>query len=420
MRRLPANGRRFGALGHRDFALLWWGQAVSQLGNGVYTIALALATLQVDNRPSALAIVLAARVVPTTLLVLIGGAAADRIPRRLAMVGSDIVRGSVVAVVAVLIAAGQARLWTLVLLSVVFGIGDSFFAPAANSILPELLPEDLMQQGNALNTTSVQFAQGLIGPSVGGVMVGVLGVAWSFGIDAATYAASIGCLIAMSATAKRTASGRSLLADAVAGLRYIAGRRWLYLTILGAGTANLVGFAPFAVLVPLLVRRDLHGGGIALGLVTGAGGAGGVVAGVIAARLARPRRRILVMWSSWAITGVAALAQAIAGSTWLVGGLNAAVLGFTAYGDVLVFGLIQSEVPKEMLGRTFSVVRLLAVGFTPIGTVGAGFLANAIGVRPTLAACAAAYLIPALVVFVPGAQQPDMPAVAVSDTACGQ
>ena len=396
---------------------MWCGQAVSQLGNGMYIIALAIETTRIDKRPSALAIVLGARVAPTALLLLVGGAAADRFPRRRAMIASDLTRGGAVAVVATLLAAGEVRLWTLVALSILFGVGDSFFAPAESSILPELLPEELLQQGNALSTTSSEFAQGLVGPSIGGVAVGFFGTAWTFGIDAATFAVSIGCLIAMTAGGRPQPSSRSLVGDAVAGLRYISGRRWLYLTIIGAGVANLVGFAPFSVLMPLLVRRDLHGGGLALGLVTAAGGAGGVAAGLIAARLTRPRRRIVVMWACWALVGVAALGQSVAGSTWLVGVLNAGVLGFTAYGDILVFGLIQSEIPKEMLGRTFSVVRLLAFGFTPVGTVGAGFLADALGVRQTLAACAAAYLLPALVVFIPGAQEPDQRTACVPDTA---
>ncbi|MGA7988439.1 MAG: MFS transporter [Candidatus Dormiibacterota bacterium] len=100
-------GRRFAALRHRDFALLWSGQSVSLVGDGVFMVALALETLHIDDHPAALSLVLAARLVPTVLLLLVGGVIVDRIPRRVAMLVSDVTRGLAVAVVALLVALGD-------------------------------------------------------------------------------------------------------------------------------------------------------------------------------------------------------------------------------------------------------------------------------------------------------------------------
>ncbi|MGH7666551.1 MAG: MFS transporter, partial [Candidatus Dormibacteria bacterium] len=94
------------ALRERDFALLWSGQTVSLLGDGVYTIALALETLRVDSRPTGLSFVLAARLVPTVLLLLVGGVVVDRVPRRLAMLASDTVRGASATALALLTGLG--------------------------------------------------------------------------------------------------------------------------------------------------------------------------------------------------------------------------------------------------------------------------------------------------------------------------
>ena len=80
-------------LRHRDFALLWSGQTVSMLGDGGFTVTLALETLRVDPHPIGLSYVLAARLLPAVVFVLLGGAIADRVPRRLAMLGSDLARG---------------------------------------------------------------------------------------------------------------------------------------------------------------------------------------------------------------------------------------------------------------------------------------------------------------------------------------
>jgi MFS family permease len=85
-----APGRTPSALRHRDFALLWSGQSISLIGDGVYTVALALETLRIDNHPLALSLVLAARLLPTVLLLVAGGVIVDRVPRRMAMLTSDV------------------------------------------------------------------------------------------------------------------------------------------------------------------------------------------------------------------------------------------------------------------------------------------------------------------------------------------
>ena len=127
----------FRALGERDFALLWSGQAVSSLGDGVFSVALIIEVLRVDNRPTALAYVIAARAVPSVCLALVGGVVVDRIQRRLAMLASDVVRGLAVGSIALLVATGHANLTGLIVMSAVFGAADSFFGPASMSMVPE-------------------------------------------------------------------------------------------------------------------------------------------------------------------------------------------------------------------------------------------------------------------------------------------
>lgn len=157
----------FAALRHRDFALLWSGQSVSQVGDGILTVALALEALTLTHRPSGFALVIAARMVPSILLTVVSGVIVDRVSRQLAMLVSDAVRALAVGLIAGLIATGRLRLWELVVMSIVFGIADSFFGPAVNAVMPELLDTELLVQGNALASTSQQLASGFLGPAVG-------------------------------------------------------------------------------------------------------------------------------------------------------------------------------------------------------------------------------------------------------------
>jgi MFS family permease len=263
------------ALRHRDFALLWSGQSVSLVGDGVYTVALALETLRIDNHPIALSLVLAARLLPTVLLLVVGGVIVDRIPRRLAMLASDATRGAAVAVIAALVALGVLQIWELIVLSAVFGAADALFYPASTAVTPEILPADLLVQGSALNHTSETVAQNLIGPALGGLVVAALGYEWGFVIDAASFVVSGACILLMAPRPSPRSSGHSALADAREGLRYVRSQRWLWVSLAGAGFGNFIAFAPLAVLVPLLVRNVLQQGPVALGLVLATGGVGG-------------------------------------------------------------------------------------------------------------------------------------------------
>ncbi|MGH7643440.1 MAG: MFS transporter [Candidatus Dormibacteria bacterium] len=171
----------------RDFRLVWSGSLVSRLGDGVFTVAVALEALRVDHQPTGLAFVLAARAVPSVLLSILGGVVVDRIPRRTTMLVADLVQGTAVGVIGILVFLGQITLWQLVLMAIVFGAADAFSGPASTALLPELLPKEAITQANALNSTSSELCVNLIGPAAGGLAVGVIGTAAAFGFDAALW-----------------------------------------------------------------------------------------------------------------------------------------------------------------------------------------------------------------------------------------
>jgi MFS family permease len=398
--------RYFEPLRHRDFALLWSGQAVSQLGDGVFTVTLAIEALRLDQRAIGLSYVLAARLLPAVLFTLAGGVLVDRVPRRLAMLASDLARGFAVAIVTVLVATGAIHLTWLVVMAFIFGLGDAVFFPAAMAITPELLPSELLLGASALNGTSLQVAGVLIGPAVGGLLVGVLGTAWGFGIDAVSFLVSAAAIYAMSARSSPMPSGHSPLEDLREGLRFCRSRRWLWVSMLGASVGNFVAFSPLGAMIPLLVKQVLHGGGVALGLVLAAGGLGGATATVIAGRRRPPRRRLVHLWIGWGLSGVGVLGLGFVPDLWLAGGVAFVTYGLDAYGSVMFNPLIQEGVPEALLGRVSSVDYLFGFALSPLGLVAAGLAADAIGVRPTLIVGGAITALTACIPFLPGVEDP--------------
>jgi MFS family permease len=397
----------FEPLRHRDFALLWSGQTVSMVGDGVFTVTLAIETLRVDPHATGLSYVLAARLLPAVVFVLIGGVIVDRFSRRLVLLGSDLARGAAVAVITVLVATGNIDLAALIVMAFVFGLADALFYPATTAITPELVPGDLLVGASALNSTSSRLAQILIGPAVGGLIVGLVGTAWGFGIDAASFAVSAAAVVAMAARPKPAPSTESPLRDIADGLRYCRSQRWLWVTILGAALDNFVSFSPLGVLIPLLVERSLHGGGLALGLVLAAGGLGGVTASLVLGHRGAPRRKVLHLWLGWGLSGVGLLGLGFVPDVWLAGGVAFVVYALDTYGSVLWNPLIQQAVPPAMIGRVSAVDYFFSFALSPLGLVAAGAVAQSIGVRPTLIIGGAVTALTTLIPFVPGVRDPD-------------
>ena len=396
-------------LRNRDFALLWSGQTVSSLGDGIFTIALTIVTLRIAHSPTALAYVFAARAVPSIGFSLLGGVVVDRASRRLVMLGSDAVRGGAVGLIALLASRGELRLWELILMSVIFGTADAFFSPASTAIIPELLDGPLLAKGNALGQLSNQLSRGIVGPAFGGFIVGTVGIAWSFSIDAVSFAGSGICLLVMRAGSKPATVKESPLRSAAVGLRYVLDRNWLKISLVGGALANFVGFVPLGVLLPLLVRTSLKGSASQLGFVFAAGGSAGIIISLIVAKIGSPRRFVSATWIAYTAGSLSIALLAFASNIWVAGIMVSAEVGLFLYGDILWTAMLQDHVPKELLGRVSSVVYLFAFSLGPLGLLAGGFAASLLGIRHAiLASGLIAAAICAVVPFAPGVRDPEI------------
>ncbi len=397
------------SLRHRDYALLWGGQSVSVLGDGIYTVAIALAALHLSNHASTLAYVEAARILPNAFLLLFAGALVDRLPRRFVVLGSDVLRGASVAVLAFLAATHTVNLTALIVLSAAVGVGDAFFYPAYRAILPELLPAELLTQGNAFNSASQTIGNAFLGPAIGGVLIAFGGLSLGFAVDAATFVVSGICALLMTRIPAPAASDNSLVHDAHEGLRWTMRQRWLWYGIIAAGLINFAAFSPLAVTVPLIVRDVLHQSAASYGATIGAFGIGGLLAAAIAARRGSPKHRVSVIWGLWAFAALALVGIGSAPDVLVVAVCGAIAFFGITYGNLLWATLMQDTVPAEMLGRASSVDWLFSICLSPLGLLFAGVLAGAIGARDTVLIGAAVGMLACLVVFLPGVRDPDRP-----------
>src|SRR5829696_2229816 len=185
-----------GALRERNFRMFFAGQAVSLLGDGMVPVALVFAVLEITGSPSALGLVLAARVLPTVVLLLVGGVVADRVSRRQVMIVADIARMLAQGAMAAVLIAGVAEVWMLAVLAAVGGAATAFFEPASTGLVPMTVSAGRLQQANALQGLS-RAAGAIAGPAIAGVLVATVGPGAALAVDGATFAVSAAFLMAL-------------------------------------------------------------------------------------------------------------------------------------------------------------------------------------------------------------------------------
>jgi MFS family permease len=377
--------RLLAPLRHRDFRLLWTGMCVSLLGDGVFLVAMAWQVYALSNSPAALALVGVAMTVPTIVFLLLGGVVSDRLDRRRIMLGADVARGLAVGLMAVLSLTGALELWHVVALVAVYGAGQAFFSPAFDAIVPDVLPPDELAQANALDQFVRPIALRLAGPALGGVLIALLGAGSAFALDALSFAVSAGALLAMTPRPRKAASEHAtVMADIGAGLRYIRAHVWLWATFASAAIAYLLFMGPAEVLLPYIVKNDLHGSAADLGIVFAAGGIGSVGCAVVLGQRGLPRRDITFMYVTWTLATFAIAGYGVATAVWQ---LMIASLAFNALetaGTIVWATAKQRHVPAALLGRVSSLDWLISIGLLPLSFALTGPVTSAIGAQATL------------------------------------
>ncbi|MEN3279718.1 MAG: hypothetical protein V7607_858 [Solirubrobacteraceae bacterium] len=377
--------RLLAPLRHRDFRLLWTGMCVSLLGDGVFLVAMAWQVYALSNAPAALALVGVAMTVPTIVFLLLGGVVSDRLDRRRIMLGADVARGLAVGLMATLSFTGALALWHVVALVAVYGAGQAFFSPAFDAIVPEVLPPDELAQANSLDQFVRPIALRLAGPAIGGVLISLLGAGSAFALDAFSFVVSAGALLAMTPrTRVATTDNASVMGDIGVGLRYIRAHVWLWATFASAAIAYLLFMGPAEVLLPYLVKNDLHGSAADLGIVFAAGGVGSVGCAIVLGQRGLPRRDITFMYLTWTLATFAIAGYGLATAVWQ---LMVASLAFNALetaGTIVWATAKQRHVPAALLGRVSSLDWLISIGLLPLSFALTGPVSGAIGVQATL------------------------------------
>lgn len=380
---------RLAVLRLRDLRFVFASTLVSDLGDGVITVALAFAVLDLTGSVFDLGIIMAARLIAQVVVMIVGGVVADRLSRRTVMVAADLVRcGGQVAIGALLI-TGHASVFELAVSQVLIGGASSFFIPASTGLLQTVAGEHI-QEANALNVIA-SSGSSMVGPALGAVLVAAIGANWALIFDGASYLASALLLARMSrgaaAAIQRTAEPTSFLADMRGGFSEVASRRWLWSTIIRFSLANLFN-CTFPVLAPVICRQ--HYGGAAAYSSLWVFFAVGMLLGGSSLLKFKPEYPLRVGLAIGAPALAAGIALGLHAPIYVVDFLQVtAGIGMTT-SNALWWTAMQENVPAEAMSRVISYEYASTLSLAPVGAALAGPLSHALGVSPALIACSIA------------------------------
>jgi MFS family permease len=374
---------KLGALAERNFRLVFSSTTISALGDGVTTVALAFAVLGITDSPTALGLVIAAKQATAAAITIAAGVLADRLPRHLVLVTAAAVQGTVQAIAGTLLITGHATVWMLIVLALVFGLADGFVIPTSQGLIPLVVSAVRLQQANALLGLSRSIL-GVLGPALGGVLVGAGSPGGALLVDAATFGAAA-ILMSRVRIPKRDDSvvPEPFLAELREGWNEFRRQTWIWTTIVFFGVCNFASMS--VVVLGPLISKEHYAGVRTWAIVASSFGVGAILGGLIALRL-RPWRPLLV-------SCVAAVPVALQPFGWALELPVTVLVAISVVAGVgiaihlaLWFTVFQRNVPEAALSRVSSYDALGSFVLVPLGAAIAGPIASAVGIEETLIA----------------------------------
>ena len=355
------------------FRRLWIGSAISLLGDQFYLIALPWVVLQTTGSAIAMGTILMAAAIPRAVLMLMGGAAADRLSPRRILLGTACGRTLVVGAVGALLWFRILRTWELYVLGVAFGVADAFSLPAASAFMPSLVGREQLVAANSVMQTTAQVTT-IAGPAPAGLAIKVLGAAWAFIIDAISFLFIIAALWTLPDPPRAAALNKPPVWKSVReGIHYVRHDGALSSLMLLAAILNVCISGPMTVGLAYMAKTQF-GSPAAFGYAVSSLAAGGL-AGALMAGFVKVKRCGVLLLGASAMIAMCLAALAFLSQLAAIAAVLIVMAACAAVTNIHLASWIQGRVDLAVRGRVVSVLMLSVVGLQPLSLAAAGLLA---------------------------------------------
>jgi MFS family permease len=379
-------------LTHRNYALYWTGQLVSMSGTWIELTATSWLLYQLTDSPLLLGLGGLFRAAPIFAFALLGGTIADRVERRRLLLVTQ--SSSVVTslLLGTLVLTGQVAFWHIYVISFINATIAAFDAPGRQALFPTLIPRGQLQNAITLNSMLFQTSN-LVGPAVAGVLIARAGPAWPFFVNAVSYFAIIGGLLAMRIPRLTGAVRGSIRGELVDGLRYVRGSTILPLVLVIEASLSLFGHNQ--ALITIFARDVLRSNAEGLGLLLSSIAFGAIAGMAVLVLVGDVRRKGAFMLGAGAVYALMLLLFAWSRSF----PLSMAILAVLGFADA-TWGTMRSAIAQlaaedAYRGRVMSFILIVARGLTNASQLETGVVTTLVGAPG--AATAGALLIGAVI-----------------------
>ena len=391
--------RTFHSLKFFNYRLWFIGALVANLGTWMQRVAQSWLVLTVltDNDGSAVGMVIGLQFLPVLLFSPYAGVLADRLPLRKLLITTQVLLGVLAGALGAIVLGGVAELWHVYVFAFLLGVIAAFDAPARQTFVGEMVPQDSLPNAVALNSTSFNIAR-LIGPAVAGFLIAAVGTGWVFVINAVTFAATIASLALMRRNElhplPHSPRGRGQVRE---GIAYVRGRSDIMVIMLVVSVVGAMGLN-FQLTSAVMATEVFGKGAEEYGILGSVLAIGSLTGALIAARRRHPRVRIVIAaaFAFGVVSGLMAIAP-----TWELYVLSCVLVGWTSLTMMTsANATVQMTTEPGMRGRVMSLYMMVFLGTTPVGSPVVGWIADTWGARWSVGAGAIASVLVAVVAAV--------------------
>ena len=362
---------------------LWTASTISNLGDGVFIVALPLLAARLTRSELSISFVGVAAALPWLLLSLPIGVLVDRIDHRVLMVRADVFRCAVIGTLTLIVAAGHAEVWMLWIAAGCLGVAEVFFDNASQALVPSIVPIEQLEKANGRRFAAEVAANSFVGTLIGSLLF-VAALWLPFGVDATSFAIAAVLVFSIQLSVKQppppTATRSLIRTDIKEGLQWLM-RHQVLRGLALAASLSVLGMQMTAAIFVLFAQDLLHLSDRWYGALIAIGAVGAVAGGLLAERLSRRLSSLLIIYGTVVVWTLCMFAEGFWPRLWVSATVTAAMAFGTTVWNTVTVSMRQRIVPGNMFGRVNSVYRWLVWGSISVGAALGGVVAREFGLR---------------------------------------
>lgn len=385
--------RTFSSLSNPNYRKFFFGQTTSLVGTWMQTTAQSWLVFTLTRSATDIGFVVALQTLPVLILGPYGGVIADRVDKRRLMIVLQTAMGLQASALAVLSLLHMVTFLDVCLLAVVLGLNNAFENPSRQAFVLEMVGADNLRNAVSLNSTMNNVARA-VGPGIAGVLIAAVGDGWCFALNAFSFVAVVGSLLAMDrSTLNPSTPMVRAKGQLVEGFRYVAKTPALAIPLVMMGLVGMLAYE-FQVTLPVVAKTVFHGSSTTYGLLLAAMGGGAVIGGLWTAARGKTGARAL---TGAALAFGACMTFASVAPLLGIEFLAIAIVGFASVTFLsMANSTLQLSTDPQMRGRVMALWAVAFMGSTPIGGPLIGWITSVGGARAGLGVGAASCLVAAL------------------------